>query len=130
VSDETKDEIDRALGSLPDETLKQIAMDFVDNKIFSTAQMDASDFVVGIFVPLALFQNASGWLQDAALVFEYYAKAGPICINGMPTFLSCRKIVLHDWPSFQHYVREYSKLKEQFKVSKPPEHITAIERKP
>lgn len=87
---------------LPDEELAQFVLDFCDNRIFTSAQVpEAQILCVGtVFLPL-LFLDISGWfdcdVKRVGLVWEYYGKALPRSINGMPIFGSCHLLSAPDW---------------------------------
>lgn len=118
TDDEVKQQIDTALGySHSEEELKQIAKDIVEGNIFTDRDLRKQDMegsLVGlVFMPVLLMPNPAAWLADAALLFEYWDKAGPRSINGYPIFFSVRKITKNDIAALEHYVKTYWEMKKE-----------------
>lgn len=77
-----------------DEELSQLAKDIEAKQVFTSAHVPDSDtdMLMSIFMPLGL--GGLGNMkeedaQDIGIAYEYYGKAGPMAINGYPTFFSC-----------------------------------------
>lgn len=74
--------------------LKQIAMDLLDDKIFSDRHLregEAPTMMQMIFMPLVFMDEQQMPLflaQRPNFIFEYTDKAGPRSVNGYPIFFS------------------------------------------
>ena len=76
-----------------DEELKQIAKDLHSGLIYTDRHIPEGMTLQGTFLVLALADEAflKEWKErDINMVFEYLDKAGPMAVNGQPTFFSCR----------------------------------------
>lgn len=90
-----------------DDDLRKFAMDYVENCIFTSANVQNKNDLGMVFMVLLLgaFKGYSEEeINDIGLIFEYTDKAGPRCINGMPIFLSCQFLNQHDAKLFWQYV--------------------------
>ena len=79
---------------MDEKNLRELAMDICDGKVFHDRMIDPNRFqqdVGMVFMPLAL--GGMEGLKGIGLMYEYYDKAGPRSVNGMPCFFSCR--ILH-----------------------------------
>ena len=45
--------------------------------------------------------------RDIIHIYEYYDKAGPRSVNGMPCFMSHREISKNDWEKIVKYIKQY-----------------------
>lgn len=98
--------------------LKKIAMDMSDNLIFTSLQIpEHSMSLLGmIFMPI-LFGGAGDIdPNDIGMIYEYYSKAGPRCINGFPTFISCSVINKADSHKIVEYYEKFQEIKGQAKA--------------
>ena len=79
--------------------LNQIAMDLVNGKIFTTLDIQQPDLSHMVFMPL-VFLNRRQIRQlkrqiktgSAALGYEYFDKAMPRTVNGMPIFATIQHL--------------------------------------
>lgn len=83
------------------EELSQIAKDIANNLIFTDFHIPPYERrnLHLFFMPLVFgaFSNSSEeYVKDIGMIFEYYSKAGPTGINGMPVFFSLQYLSLHD----------------------------------
>jgi len=124
VSDEIKDQIESALDNRSEADLRQLAVDYVEGKIFTSAHVQGHNesVLLSIFIVLLLGVPAA-WVQNAGLLFEYMDKRGPVTCNGWPTFFSVQKITNHDMNAFNVYVAEYREMKKKFFAQPIPEQI-------
>jgi len=99
------------------EQLKQIALDIHKNLIFSTGHMEAHELqhVGTVFMPLALGATEKRSPESIGMIFEYYSKAGPRSINGMPIFMSCQFVHKDDMKVLEGYIAEFRKAEEAVK---------------
>lgn len=103
ISSEDIPEPKNKLPNREDAGIKQLALDYVENKIFTSANTDPN--VVGmVFMPI-LFGATKGLdPEDIGLIFSYMKDAGPRSINGYPMFMSCGFLNQHDNKLFWEYV--------------------------
>lgn len=99
--------------------LKQIAVDIVDGKVFTSMHLEPHDMELLslVFMPFA-FDGLKDFppekRDNIVLVYEYLKDAGPRSINGHPMFFSCNFIYSWEADEFWGYYEEYSKQKENF----------------
>lgn len=93
--------------------LKQLAIDIVENKVFGTWQMseaDARNHLRVVFMALlGVDDDDRKKYKEENIVhfYEYYDKAGPRSVNGMPCFFSMCLISKDDWEKVIKYSKEY-----------------------
>jgi len=92
--------------------LKQLAIDIVENKVFGTWQMNENDLshMHIVFMPLIAISDETKQemrSNNTIHLYEYYDKAGPRSVNGMPCFFSFRSISKDDWDKVLKYAKEY-----------------------
>lgn len=102
---------------MEDIELKQLAIDISENKVFGTFHMkeremerDTERDIGAVFMPfLFMSDEQRKEMVDKGVIhlYEYYDKAGPISVNGMPSFFSMWQIVKEDWIKIMKYIREY-----------------------
>lgn len=102
--------------------LKQLAIDISENKVFGTFHMSKNDmkYIQVVFIPLiAMTKDQRQKLVDNEVVhfYEYYNKAGPRSVNGMPCFFSMYNITKNDWIKTVKYIKQY-KVKVQSFLSR------------
>jgi len=90
------------LPKLTDDKLREFIDDFVSNRIFTTAHLRDSqaDMIPNIFLPLALgcfSKTQPESLDQIGVIYEYYEKASPRSINGLPIFFSFHMLHIDDW---------------------------------
>lgn len=92
-------------------TLKTLARDIVEGRVFCTYAMpaEAMRLLPMIFLPLAFMAPAERQKlinQDIAFFYEYYDKAGPQAVNGYPIFTSVRYLAPDEEDVLVSYLRE------------------------
>ncbi len=98
------------------EALKQIALDLVDNKVFTSNQIEKPCDIGGVFMPLSfLSKETIDQLQkdNICFFFEYYDQAGSQAINGMPMFFSCDMLNISDYDQMLAYADKIYEAKEK-----------------
>ena len=86
------------LERMSDEALRTFVDDFVSGRIYSGHHVPEGASPLDPFLILRLAGLPEGWQpEDIGTVYEYINAAGPLAVNGMPTFLSCRFIHIDDW---------------------------------
>jgi hypothetical protein len=82
------------------EALKKFVLDFLDGRIFVSAEVREMSLLPNIFMPIA-FGALAGFTEEdtkeVGLIWEYLDRAGPRAINGYPIFSSCRIMHRDDW---------------------------------
>lgn len=92
---------EKSVPNRTNEELTQIAKDIVGNLIFTSNHLRESEtrMIPQIFMPIifgTFAESTKEYIDDIGLIFEYYSKAGPTSINGLPVFFSCSYISRHD----------------------------------
>jgi hypothetical protein len=78
--------------------LKRFVLDFCDGRVFSNVHCEKPKDVRMVFMVLALMSPEQiDELGDVGLIYEHMSQAGPMAINGMPTFFSCRTLTREEW---------------------------------
>lgn len=111
-----------------DSFLKQLAMDIVDNKVFTDRHIKEHDMrlLPSIFMVIALggAKTTSAIIQRTyknyyGMIYEYYDKCGPRVINGYPIFFSHRLLDGLDAYKTLQFVQKYEdgkkKMMEDYK---------------
>lgn len=98
-----------------EETLKQLAIDIVENKVFTDRNLNKEEYnkLFLIFIPLMFLQKEDklNWKEDLGMFYEYYDKAGLGSINGSPIFYSVQLLHNKDLDLLQTFIDNYIKLK-------------------
>jgi len=79
--------------------LKAIALDLYKEKIL-TSQQVPPEVLQTVFLPLALCDKAALTKmrkRGIVVLYEYLDKAGPLYVNGYPTFASCHGLTKKEW---------------------------------
>ena len=79
--------------SLAEEDIKKLAEDIYKGLIFTDRHINNPGDVSRVFMPLALLKKEEIEEFNAkppGMIYEYIDKAGPMALNGMPTFFSFR----------------------------------------
>jgi hypothetical protein len=98
--------------------LKQLAMDIIDNKVFGTWNLKNPETEFSMVFMISFFfkeEQIDQFKKDEIIHFyEYYDKAGPRSVNGMPCFFSCKIINKENWRQVVRYVEKYERTKNKF----------------
>lgn len=77
--------------TLEEKELRQLVLDICDNKVFTDRHCHSAD-EVGMCFPVLQFMKLCDRKYLAAnppgLIWEYYSKAAPMAVNGLPMFWS------------------------------------------
>ncbi len=96
-----------------DQELKQLAKDFVHDKVFSTRHeplFSHPENASQVFMPLVFMDKKA---MDAfiakkpEMLYEYLDKAGPRSVNGMPGFTSFQWLNQEEYLKFAEYHNKY-----------------------
>lgn len=107
---------------LPDDKLRKLAVDFSEGKIFTDRHVKNTNDISGVFMPIALGAFADcdkEYLEDIGLIYEELGKAGPLAVNGMPTFFSCRLLGKEQTNQLSAMVDKLREAKKEFLTPKP-----------
>ena len=106
--------------------LRQLAIDIVENKVFGTFHMNKCEIsnMSAVFIPISFMNDEQRKeMSDNKVVhlYEYYDKAGPRSVNGMPIFMSMMNIVEEEWKKIVKYIAEYEIKVKSFLDKKEPQ---------
>ncbi len=94
--------------SKTDVELRQLALDYVDGKMFTDKQIPEYDqhLIFSIFMPLTFIKDDQWkeFVKDLGMVYEYFDQAGMRSINGYPMFMSLRYLNREDTEKLRGYV--------------------------
>ncbi len=127
MNSENKEVKEAELNDIPlidEKNLRELAMDICDGKIFHDRLIDPNRFkqdVGMVFMPLALGGLEGVKPKTIGLMYEYYDKAGPRSVNGMPCFFSFNIIHRDNLPDLQKYMEEIEYFKSKFTGNKEKE---------
>ena len=94
--------------------MKQLAIDIVEGKVFGSWMVKNEHDLGMVFMPLMFGSLEENGLTDVAALYEYYDKAGPRSVNGMPCFMSMRYLSKAQVEELQVEINAYATLKESF----------------
>ena len=117
---------------MDDKELKQLAIDISENKVFGTFHMNKCEIanLSAVFMPVVFMtdeQRQESSDNNIVHFYEYYDKAGPRSVNGMPCFFSMCQINEDDWKKVVKHIKEYEVRVKSFldkKERKEPEGPT------
>ena len=100
---------------MSDEELRAFVDDFVSGWVFTDRHVRDPNVLASVFMPL-VFGALADWSDTGrnriGLIWEYMSKAGPMCVNGYPTFFSMRLMNVEDWAIVQKAAqREFERRK-------------------
>jgi len=132
MNEEEKEKIETAVNELiesdipllDEKKLRELAMDICDGKIFHDRMIgpDRLRQDVGmVFMPFALGALEGLKPKTIGLMYEYYDKAGPRSVNGMPCFFSFRILHRNNLDDLQKYMEEIDYFKSKFMGNKERE---------
>lgn len=109
-------------GERSEENMRQIASDLYSNKIFCDRQLSSPSDMGMVFMPL-IFAGEDLHNQlindPPGMIFEYYDKAGPRSVNGMPIFMSCQIVSQKDTERIFEYYEKIKKANESIDLMSP-----------
>jgi len=89
------------------EDLKRLACDMNKGLVFTDRDVQPPRMVTSVFMPLIFMDADKKWSNQVGLIYEYYDKALPRGINGMPMFMSMRVVPKEDMSALIEYVQKY-----------------------
>jgi hypothetical protein len=104
-----------------EEELKQIAIDILADRIFTSNHINQADYdsLVNIFMPLALMhpkEKIKLMEQEPVLFYEYMSEAGPRSINGYPMFMSFHFLVQEEVDIMHKYMNALINAQKEVKI--------------
>ncbi len=111
---------------MTEKQLRLLAIDIAEKRVFGTWQMneDEMKFLKFVFTPFIFIgEKQRQEMTDNEIIhfFEYYREAGPMAINGLPTFLTMLHITKTDWEKVVRYIEEYKARVKSFLKTKEKE---------
>jgi hypothetical protein len=83
-----------------DAEIKQIAIEIEAGKIWTSEHCPNLDAVRASFLTIGFCTpELANWMQQnkIAVIYEYVDRAGPLSVNGMPSFFGAKMISEDDW---------------------------------
>lgn len=107
--------------SKSEEVLKQTAMDIYNGHIFTDSMVTTPSLLGAVFMPLIFAdKDLLKEIQEiVGMIYEYYSKAGPRSINGMPIFMSMCILDKYDAEKVIVYHDEYKNMMDKMKAEWP-----------
>jgi hypothetical protein len=100
-----------------DEELKKLAVDIEDGLVFTNLHLKDKLRLKSVFMLLNFFtkeQMKKLEEEKVGLIFEYLGEAGPIAMDGLPSFFTVRFLNESDTEKLSKYAKEYKNHKESF----------------
>lgn len=110
-----------------DDELKQLAVDWVEGRIFTSFDIHPGDMpfmLTKVFMLIslgALAELSKKQLDDVGMIYEYMSEQGYRSVNGYPMFIkSLRWMTRADTERFKAYAREYLEQRKSFLKPQDP----------
>ena len=119
--DEKKRNKTKKRKNMPNNDLKQLAMDIANGKVFTSNQIKNESLLASVFMPLALMNDEQIHALHKApphMLYEYMDKAVPMSVNGMPIFGSVRFLNKTEYDKMIKFYKDYEKTIENWKGEK------------
>lgn len=121
MSDEPNTEATSPLGEvklMTDDELKRLALDIVDGKVFgSWMTPDPNEGLIPFrIVTMMMDKEHLEALKQRQVIglYEYLSEAGPMSVNGMPSFMSVRMIHKGEVDKLNEFINQARRMREQF----------------
>lgn len=98
---------------LGQEELRTFVHDFVGDKIFTDGHVPPEGSIEQVFMVLGLGALASRSLREIGnigVLYERIDKAGPLSVNGLPSFLSVKFMNKADWERCKAAIRKHAEV--------------------
>jgi len=92
---------------------KQLAKDIYNGRVYTDRHLQFNE-ILSVFMVL-MFVNFED-LKDVFMIYEHIENAGPMCVNGNPTFMSMKTLNKTECTEVQKYYDEYKELNEKFDI--------------
>jgi hypothetical protein len=98
---------------MKEQELKQLAIDIMEGRVFGSWNVKDWEHDLGcVFMVIPLMNEPLP--EDTAHVYEYYDKAGPVSMNGMPTFFSMKILLKDDAEKLMPMIETLEKQRKEF----------------
>jgi hypothetical protein len=101
-----------------DAELRQLAMDIVENKVFTDRHLNENEasMLGQVFMPIIFMseEQTKKVFEDVGMVYEYYSEAGPRGINGLPVFMTVRFLSSDESNRIAPMIKTIQEFKRQF----------------
>lgn len=101
---------------LPDDELRDLAIEIVEERVFIARSKPAVENAFGIvlsFLDREALEDADEW----GMLYERYAKAGPRFVNGYPVFYSFKVLHMDDAEPLLEHMTAYQQTVIQVKTN-------------
>ena len=102
-----------------DEELRQIALDLHLGKIFSDRHCPGPESIPMVFMLLNLMEDKvieEIKAKNVNFIYEYLDQAGPLSVNGMPTFMSLRFLTKDESDKMFEYYKKFKEAQDSVKA--------------
>ena len=100
-----------------DQDVRQLASDLLNGKLFTDRHLKSPEQVRMVFLPIAL-GAFNEWTEEEfeqiGMIYEHMHEAGPVAVNGKPSFFSVKLLNIHDTELLFKYYNELKTAQEQF----------------
>lgn len=101
-----------------EDELKRLALDIVDGKVFGSWMTPNPDEGLMPFRIITMMMDVTylEQLQQRQVVglYEYLSEAGPMSVNGLPSFMSCRCIYKGEVERLNELINQARQMRAQF----------------
>lgn len=95
-----------------DEELRQLCIDVYGGKVFTDRDCKRPEDIGMVFMVIGLAGIEAE--TEPALIYEYFDKAGPRSVNGMPIFMSCNVMNQADFNVWLPMFLKYAEQQQEF----------------
>lgn len=78
------------INNMTEKQINQVALDLFNGKIFTDRHLTEHDDVAMVFMPLVFGGLDEETRKEIGLIYQNMDQAGPMSVNGKPTFFSMR----------------------------------------
>lgn len=107
------------LKRMSDDELREFVNGVCSGQILVSTQVRDESMIRRVFMPV-VFGAFDGWTQEElkqiGVLWEWMGKAGPLAVNGLPTFLSCNIMRRDDWERAHAAIVRELKRREEIEV--------------
>jgi hypothetical protein len=103
--------------SKTEQELKQLALDVVEGKVFTDRHCSSFDEALRSFMIIRLMskeQLEELMAKEPVMFYEYYSKAGPLSINGMPSFFSINFLTKEEGAIYESMIQKLITQRKEF----------------
>lgn len=101
-----------------DDELKRLALDIVDGKVFGSWMTPNQDEGLLPFKIVTMMMDKEHLKElerrQVIGIYEYMSEAGPMSVNGLPSFMSCRMIHRGEADKLNEFINKAREMRAQF----------------